>query len=256
MKTPITLALLAIGAAYAQRPNDAQEWRNNGPRIEGNYESYQKEKTIVRKMHLDRDGRVEIVTEVRNGRNDRRDDNDFRRFGWIAEEASRGRPVRTTGCWSRRDDRIILRMDEFNPRGRDRRSTRSELEIERRGDELTIVRGDDVYGRADIKFRPDDGWGGNDVPRLGMVHFDRDDLRLDSVEFGPREAGKDRLIVRAGGRTIDLLGWAHRRDDVTTFKIPMLNRNSGELTLRMRGDRIVSISGSVVYERHHLDFDK
>ena len=134
MKTTVSLLLLSAGLAYAQRPDYAPQsaYRN---RIEGTYESDVLGGRIRRTLRIERDGRVEIVTEIGrlgrgNGygrdRDDRewngRDDRDgpgvqsrmyLGRYGRTAVEAARGRTVRHTGRWTQRNDRIVLRMDDL-----------------------------------------------------------------------------------------------------------------------------------------------
>lgn len=149
MKTTMSLLLLSVGLAYAQRPDFSRSdyggqstYRN---RIEGTYESDLLGGRIHRTLRIQSDGRVEIVTESgrnnrdwndrnRNDRNRNDRDRDNRnwenedgpgvqdrmylgRYGRTAVEASRGRTVRHTGRWTQRNDQIILRMDELRLAG-------------------------------------------------------------------------------------------------------------------------------------------
>lgn len=264
MKTLTLLFLLSLGTAQAQS-RDSFRWDDRdgrSPRVEGRYESYQRDDSLHRILRLERDGRAEIVTEVRRGRrdyrgkDDRRDDRwdsrEREKYGRLAEEAARGRTVRHTGRWTQRDGRVVLRLDDLNVDAR-RRST-SELQLVRKGESLIFDRNDDLYGNDRINFRPEGSR--NDSPgkglRYGWVRYEGRVFDIDSIVFTERSRN-DRLLIRAGSLRMEFWGQLTRRGETMIFR-GSDERGAGEYTLRLRRDEIVSIEGSGTWEGRRIEF--
>ena len=260
MKTFWSFALLALGAAYAQRPTF--EVRQNtdrldfgrraefGPRIEGRYLSVQRDGTVLRTLRLDRNGGAEIVTEfrARGGDYDRRNggprlsDRDVETFGTSADQAARGRTVRQTGRWDLRDGKLSLRFDD--PTGATRGA--NALVLDRRDDDFVLDRDTVVYGKQKIVFHADGALGssGNRRPRYGSVLADGSFRLIDDLDLSEGRDGA-RLTVSAEGRRIEIFGRLQRRGDQATLVVDQgRSRDFGTFVLTTRGSDVISVVGS------------
>ncbi len=278
MKISLSLLLLSVGiAAQAQNPaifrNRDRDWDQRN--FVGRYEAFQRDDSVRRTLVLDRDGRVELVTEVRRGRgridwnrNDRNDrdrrddrrwdDDDTKSYGTLAKAAFEdNRAVRHTGRWREDDGRIELTLTDRNDtRGRENQVF---MRLTRRNNELVFDSDQKVYGRAKINFRRDGGWDGGrpgnfpSRPRYGYVRYDRDEWGIDGIDLVDR--GRDsRLVIRTPNRRIELRGEARRRGDEVNFKLDFDGRDGGEYVLRMRGNEVDSIRGEGTQDRHRIGF--
>ena len=262
------VALSIAGAALAQRGEGV-------PRLEGDYESFQWGRSVHRTLHLDRDGGVEIVTEVDGAPDDRnegvrpRDDRDnYARYGWTAGEAARGHAVHQSGSWTQRDGRVQLRLDAVRDRSGFRTRGREDADLQWTGSGLVFSHADAMYGRDDIEFRPVRGRtdGGDPLPTpLRRVEYDgsvRDGdgfLALDGIDF-METGGKGTLVVRAGKERIELRGDVENREGQTIFRPEgddidrLFSRSGGTLTIVVEAGQVRSVRGTARLGDRRIEF--
>lgn len=261
MRVPLLLLAFVPLAASAQS-------------LEGDYESLQRGREIHRTLHLDRDGGLEIVTEI-PGDGEPNDREDYSRYGWTAGEAARGRPVHQTGRWTLREGRIEVRLDAVRDRSGFRTRGREDADLVRRDGRLVLSRVDAMYGRDEIEFRPVRGAALSEPPREapssarpvaptpveydGTVRYEGDPLTPESIDFVD-EAGKGRILVRAGKDSFEIRGDVERRGDETILRVAgddvdkLFGRDGGALTIVMERGKVRSIRGTARFEGHRFEF--